>query len=262
MASNNAYGPQVIVDDSLILWYDMNSPKCWTGGTTLTNLGDRVNFPSISPYASAATNMAYIDFINNDALPGRKYIKITGASGNDNTIGNFMTGAGDMNPTCNGDHTVMGWLLSDSYPAYAGSTLLAYRRTSQELRVAVASDAIRFRQRHYGSPYTTYTIGESVTNATNSWDHYAMSKVGGYGNAEAFYDFYKNGEHLGTETFTMSQTSVWGTSNYDMGADWSDDDYVSNNMAGYLGPMMCYQRGLSHAEIKQNYNALRSRFGL
>ena len=260
MASNNAYGPQVIVDNSLILWYDMNSPKCWTGGTTLTNLADRVNFPNIHPYTTASTNMAYLDFITTDG-PGQKYIKITRGSGYVNTVGNFMHGVGDMNPTCNGDHTVMGWIYMDA-SAYA--TILAYRRTSQQLRVKVyPGGTFYFSQRHYGAPYTNYSAdGGAICAPLNTWAHYAMTKVGGYGAAEAFFNFYVNGELLGTDSLTMSQTTAWGGSYYDIGADWSDDDYVSQNMGGYVGPMMCYQRGLAAAEIKQNYNALRSRFGL
>ena len=36
MPSNIVYGPQVVVDSDLALWYDMASPKCWNGNSNIT----------------------------------------------------------------------------------------------------------------------------------------------------------------------------------------------------------------------------------
>ena len=109
------------------------------------------------------------------------------------------------------------------------------------------------------TPSSGYFGADEDDVMNNIFGHYALVKAGLPNNQLANYSFYKNGEHIGTSTLTLSEQIAAGNF-YDIGQDWSDDDYYSNNSEGFYGPTMHYTRALSHAEIRQNFNALRSRF--
>jgi hypothetical protein len=198
--------------------------------------------------------MAYIDFIT--TLP--KYVEITAGTGSNNTTGNFLNGAGDMATGLDFDFTTMGWMLRTSTRK---GTIMAYRRTSWQLRFAISSTQIYFKQREVASPYTTNTVDVSSTNGLNVWDHYALVKIGVGPTATCSWLFYKNGAQVSTtQSFAMSE-DIGSSSMYDVGADWSDDDYIGQNMGGYIGPFQHYTKALNAAEVKQNFDAQKSRFG-
>ncbi len=253
MFKNN---PRIVTDSSLRLCYDMNDANCYPGtGNYLYNLADSTNYPSMYVHTTSASNMAYIDFIT--TLP--KYVEITaGAGSGSNTTGNFLNGAGDMATGLDFDFTTMGWMLRTSTRK---GTIMAYRRTSWQLRFAISSTQIYFKQREVASPYTTNTVDVSSTNGLNVWDHYALVKIGVGPTATCSWLFYKNGAQVSTtQSFAMSE-DIGSSSMYDVGADWSDDDYIGNNMGGYIGPFQHYTRALNAAEVKQNFDAQKSRFG-
>jgi len=216
------------------------------------NLADSATYANMSPHTTSANNKPYIDFITT----GPKYVKITEGDGTNNT-GNFLVGAGDLATGVNNAFTTMGWMLRDSSD---GGTLMAYRRHSFQLRIRVYNGSIYFSQRNVASPYTTYDTYKSVTNSLNVWDHYALVKADGQTPNDDKWTFFKNGESLGTNTFEMNET-ISSSTYYDIGADWSDDDYIGNNMGGYIGPTLHYNRALTDEEVRQNFNAHRARFG-
>jgi hypothetical protein len=174
-----------------------------------------------------------------------------------NDTGNFLVGAGNLSSGVNNAFTSMGWMLRDSS---AGGTVLAYRRASFQLRFIVYGTSVYFNQRNVASPYTSNSTYKTVTNSLNVWDHYALVKADGQTPNDDKWTFYKNGESLGTNTFEMAET-ISSSTYYDIGADWSDDDYIGNNMGGYIGPTLHYNRALTDEEVRQNFNAHRARFG-
>jgi hypothetical protein len=216
------------------------------------NLADSATYPNMSPHTTSAANKPYIDFIPT----GPKYVKITEGDGTNNT-GNFLVGAGNLASGVNNAFTSMGWMLRDSSDC---GTILAYRRASWQLRFRVCGSSVLFSQREVNSPYGTTSTEKSVTNSLNVWDHYALVKADGQTPNDDKWTFYKNGESLGTNTFEMTET-ISSSSYYDIGADWSDDDYIGNNMGGYIGPTLHYNRALTDEEVRQNFNAHRARFG-
>ena len=111
-----------------------------------------------------------------------------------------------------------------------------------------------FYQRELVSPYTNNSTSVSVTNALNVWNHFALVR---FGNS---WSFYKNGTLIGTNTFIPTETLSGAA--FHIGGAWSDDDYLSNCMNGNVGPTMHYTRALSPVEVSQNFNALRTRFGI
>ena len=245
-----------IVTDGLLLCYDMNNPRCYPGtGTTIYNLADSTNYPSMYPHTSDSANLAYIDFVTTN--PG--YVELTkGTTASVNTEGNFLRGTGGIRGTLDSNFTTMGWMLRTSN---SKATILSYRHDGRRLEFIVTSSTMEFRQRQTVSPYTTNTTSVNVTNSLNVWDHYALVKIGIGAQATSSWKFYKNGSLLATNSFAMDETMSSGGSYYHIGAAWSDDDYIVNAMGGYIGPVYHYTTSLSDAQVLQNYNALKARFG-
>jgi hypothetical protein len=85
----------------------------------------------------------------------------------------------------------------------------------------------------------------------NSWRHIAFVK------SNNTMSFYSNGQLMEQQPNTSSY--VQGTSTFVIGKNPSSNvTYFQGSMSNYA----VYNRALSQAEITQNYNALKSRFGL
>ncbi len=99
-----------------------------------------------------------------------------------------------------------------------------------------------------------YNVFVNVSNAYNTWMNITCMIDRG---AAIFY-VYKNGVYIGQDTFTAysanSSTVTIGANNL----TGNGGDYMKGSMAS----VMIYSRILSAQEVLQNYNALKSRFGL
>ena len=114
---------------------------------------------------------------------------------------------------------------------------------------------------HYfpGSPGGDYPGGNSASTVNLKWT--LISHV--YSNLQTSndsYKSYKNGVHVGTQTSHDMHNSGHGGGN----DGWSFSSYTSGNCyyKGSYGGYRYYNRDLSDAEVKQNFNAQRSRYGL
>jgi len=102
----------------------------------------------------------------------------------------------------------------------------------------------------------------SATKTINAGEWYNLVVVksgeisGGYG----FYTMYLNGEEIATNTSSSLVTDSNFTRYRLMRS--SDDDQSSISWLGKFGPFYSYTRALAEAEVLQNYNATKSRFGL
>jgi len=176
-------GPN-IVTDGLIFAIDAANPKSYPG------TGDVIY--CLTPNYTSMTFIGNSDYgqIDNTA------VHIT-ASGLADDNGAILYCSGTISTTINSDFTTTGWM----YRTVTNSAeVFSYRQTWQRLSFEILDNSISFNQREISSPYTTNTTSVSVTNARNTWDHFALSKTG------TSWSFYKNGEHLGTNTFTMTET--------------------------------------------------------
>ncbi len=114
---------------------------------------------------------------------------------------------------------------------------------------------------HYfpGSPGGDYPGGNSASTVNLKWT--LISHV--YSNLQTSndsYKSYKNGVHVGTQTSHDMHNSGHGGGN----DGWSFSSYTSGNCyyKGSYGGYRYYNRDLSDDEVKQNFNAQRSRYGL
>jgi len=94
----------------------------------------------------------------------------------------------------------------------------------------------------------------SMSPLSNQWAHYVMTGISGN------IRFYQNGELKDTKTWDWSATS--STSDFAISGTpgWSLGNYA---MSGKISAVRVYKgRSLSTAEVQQNFNALRGRFGI
>lgn len=237
MAFSN--GPS-IVSQGLTILFDTNSPGGTNGTTTLYNAIPDSAIPSISLYPTAT--YGYI-------ATGSVYVS---GSNNNTSSGSFLLGFGNLASTLNDDFTTSNWVYRQTTRK---ATICEYRGASVRLEFTADNNGMYFNQRATVSPFATSTTSVSVSNSLNVWEYFSLSKTG------TSWSFYKNGALVGINTFSM--TEIIGTGNWiSLGISWSDDDYVSNTMVGFIGPFTQYNRALSASEILQNYNAQKSRFGL
>ena len=110
------------------------------------------------------------------------------------------------------------------------------------------------------NPLSDRQISATVSNTLNTWNNYSFT----INYQTAVYQWYQNGVAL-TSTLSNSVTTYTPATSYNR----SFDDYVGgwyvNSPTYYTGriaSVSIYNRALTAAEVLQNYNALRSRFGL
>ena len=91
------------------------------------------------------------------------------------------------------------------------------------------------------------TLSPLYTATLNVWHHYSMTKLGNV------YTLYVDGQVIGSDTDTDNATvGTTGTI--------SNNGYV-NFLQGSIALVKLYNRALTAAEVFQNYNATKSRFG-
>jgi len=235
-------GPN-IVKDGLVFHLDAASTRSYTGsGNDILNLMD--NSVKMSLYG----NTSYGSI-------GSGVVTLT-ASGNADSNGCILRSTSTISTTLNNNFTTSGWLYRTSTNS---AELMSYRETWQRLSLEILDTGIYFNQRetvdaNSNGSYNTFQTSVSVTNSRNVWEHFALSKAG------TQWSFYKNGEHIGTNTFSMTET-ISGAG-FHIGAAWSDDDYLGRAMNGKVGTVQHYTKALTADEVLQNFNAAKGRFGI
>ena len=219
------YGPRVVTD-GLALALDAGDTNSYPGsGTTWTDLSGNGNTGTLTngpTYSSA--NGGYIDF-----------------DGTDDTV-NFEY---DLRS----NWTYECWVNKDSKNNFSflgqGTT-----SSSSGLHINMYSDRLRF-----GMFFNdTDALGLYSNTSTGVWYHYAFT----YNHSTFLKEIYRNGSQL-TVTPIYTQTAYIGTGTVRIGAQYSSGSTYAN---GKIASSKLYNRVLTASEIKQNFNATRSRFGI
>lgn len=225
-----SYAPNV-VRNGLVLYLDAANTKSYPGsGTTWTDLSGNGRTATLvnGPMFNSANNGSIIfDGFDDHA-----------------SLGTF-TGLGSSN------RTFSTWFKLIAFPASAGRI-------------------VTFPADDGSTDFPAYTFATNSTGSIN----------GGFGGPP--YDAYKTITTLGLGTWANITSSISGNtiSNYLNGTfvnSATNTGSVGSNPIGYIGRynqfyaqrfsgnvsfLQVYNRALSAAEIKQNFNATRSRYGL
>lgn len=238
-----AYNAKIPHLKDALVFYDVKNPKCYSGS------GESFNNLISSTTHTGATRLGDANYYS--ISDGVVNVSSTGSS---TTTGAAIVGTGAIASTTNFDFTTSGWLYRTNNNS---GEVMSYRQTWTRLSFDITNSGMLFHQREVEDPYTTNTTSVSVTNALNEWACFSLVKSGNY------WSFYKNGELVGGNSFTMTETiSDSGSGYHHIGIAWSDDDYMSTAMNGKIGPVIHYTRALTASEIKELFNAHRGRFGV
>ena len=230
-----------IVTDNLSLCLDAGDSSSYPGsGTTWTDLANGIVFSSsgtTTPFGTVAGSPALT--FNNSG-----YWQSTGGTSESDKV--------DMG----GDCTLIMWLYADDIGERdtvfekAGTSYNSYE---QEIAVTwEVSESLSWYSRQ-----GTYGYGNTSALTLSSWNMMAIKMSTGR-NAAARTGFYsKNGG-----AWASSWTSRSGNPIVSAGAIRVGYGYAGVVEDGSVGAVMCYNRMLTDAEIKQNFSAHRSRYGL
>ena len=220
-------GPDPIVDNGLIVYYDPGNPKSFNVGVGSSDIvTDLMSNDNATSYGTVSASFGDRNGFNTNATGN--YIQIAGSSNGplyDRGTGDFAVEAWGANVSSgnwqwlmsnwntNGIH--MGVMSSNMFGAYVGSD----------------------------SSNSSFEVP-----ADGTWHHYVL-----YRDGTTVY-FYVDGESKGS--FTSNKTLA-STTNTRMG---SRGNSTAEIWKGTIGPTKIYNRALTAAEVLQNYNAIKGRF--
>lgn len=236
------YNVQPIVTDGLKVYIDGANPKSHNNSANVTvySLFTPINMV-LKAGASHNASGSYWSF---DGTNDYAYINdVTGVTDftitDDYTVSFWVYLNGNQNNTQSADNDVVEkWSASGGYPY-----VFRYIRSNATMTVAC----------YNGSSSNTSTIfisSDAWWNITGVFD-WSNSTLRVYGYAPV-------GSKSDTNTTTLNLTgTIENTSNLQIMRRGNGTNYATGNVAA----LKIYDRALSEAEVLQNYNALKSRFG-
>jgi len=228
-----------IVTSNLSLYLSAHNPNSYGGsGTTWTDLSTNANHGTlVNGLTYSSSDGGYFDF---DGV--NDYVNDGSTTGSP-----FAFGTGAFTFEC--------WVKYDNDTIYHG-VLDTRRRTSilsSNFGIADYRDPTNDKFYVY---YNNGNIFESTgTLAINTWYHLVLSRASTSTNDTKFYI-----NNVLDKTTTMTQ-SISDYGNYYVGRNVNDPGTTYSNMK--LAQVRTYKgKGLTAAEVKQNYNAHRRLYGL
>jgi len=98
------------------------------------------------------------------------------------------------------------------------------------------------------------------SSVVGKWYNVVITKSGTTSGGSATYTMYNNGVQVASNTTSALTTE--SAFSYITIMRSSDDDNANISWDGDFGPFSVYDRILSTTEVAQNFNGLKSRFGL
>lgn len=238
MATN--YNPK-IVTDGLLFCVDAGNTKSHSGsGTTWNDISGRGNtLTATSSPTFSSSNGGAIEFDGTDDLY---------------TIDNTFIGSDQIATTeANGNYTLEAWInvhTSQGTNTNADSIIGSTTNYGVGMQVGKSNGNPRM---NYGARFTSNFYGSEFSY--NTWTHVCLSRIGGTsvrsylnGNFDTSHGSQHleipDGQTIGNMTIGNSSSRITGF--YD----------------GLIACIRIYNIGLSDAQVKQNYNALKGRFGI
>jgi len=218
-----------IITRGLVLYLDAGNTNSYSGsGTTWTDLSGQSNTGTINNGPTySSSNRGYLDFDGTD-----DYVSSTSNSSTDLT--------GNMSCECwfKLDATAADWVRPMGKGDINNRTYGLWYLTSGPY----------FLYQRYGS--STINVLVTQTVSTGVWYHMAGTSEG------TTHKLYLNGSEIGSGT-NASSTFYSSTQGFRVGGA---DFHALHN--GPIASVKLYNRALSADEVKQNFNAQRSRFGI
>ena len=232
-----------------------NGPRIVTNGLVLSlDAADRNSYPgSGTTWRDMSQNLTFNSFGTTTAwgdVGGTKALTFNGS-------GYWECSTNSSFVNLGGDCTIILWLyevghgVRKSVFEKAGNTYASYQ---QEIAMTwEVSQNISY----YSRAIPDYDFGSTDVCTTNAWNMIAVKMSTGLTATARTGFISKNGS-----PWTANYTSRSNTALVAAGAIRIGTGYASTVDNGSIASVFCYNKMLSDAEILQNYNAQKSRFGL
>ena len=234
-----AHSPR-IVRDSLILYVDAANPKSYPGsGTTWKDLSGSNHHLTLNNGPTFNSNFGgYLDF--------------------DGTNDSATAEIGNLAGTTK-DATMSIWMDGD-YGSSIHKGLIGFRQSGEDngffiLRLEDTNDQLEMRVANSAG---TFDVKDATNNVptvnTRIWCNLCLT----YSNSNTLITGYYNGKKLGSTT-TNATAFQSDMKSFSIAKSSHSTGHMSDMKASSA---MLYEKCLSSSEVEQNYNALKSRFGL
>ena len=226
-------GPN-IVTDGLVFAIDAGSTRSYPGsGTTVTDLVGTSNGTLNNGVGFSTANGGSFVFDGVD-----DYINLGVGTGLNQYSGDFAISAWVMRVTGGGSY---GSIIADYYTGSVGTT--------NEWQIMIGPSS-QFNLYKVGTGYVINTTSSGFSNGT--WINLVVTRIG------STVSMYANSNLIATAT--NSTTFGTSTGNFNIGIDGNNS---SEPLTGKISALQIRNsQGLTAAEVSQNFNAQKSRFGL
>ena len=232
-------GPN-IVTDGLVLYSDPANSKSNEGGINMVDM--------MGNYNDSVFNSTEMSIGGNP-----KVITSNGDGGNFRYLeknGNYI----DWATT---EWSISAWGLRDTLSSKENRMWDLTNAGNGHLRLTLDSvPDLNFRLTAGGSN----NLVSGGTSSTGQWYNIVITKSGTTSGGSATYIMYNNGISVASNSSTALVTDSNFT--YIRIMRSADDDTTLISWDGDFGPFAVYNKVLNAGEVSQNYNALKSRFGL
>lgn len=226
-------GPD-IVESGLVLHLDAANGKSYPGsGTSLSDLSGNNNHGTLngSPAFSSDNGGSIVFDGVNDT------ITINGVAPVIQNDFTFMSWAKrDGNST-----TSSGGIFGNHWHTEFSGANIYFQNSNTYVRLSAGN----------GTTRPAHNVNIPITNS--NWNHYTIRYTG------TTYQFYFNGALLDSRTAAVVQSA--NSNQFILGrwaASYSSEYYLNGKISSFIS----YNRALTAAEIAQNFNATRGRFGI
>lgn len=255
----------------------------WLGGfVTLADNPLSANFAS-PPYVTTGL-VAYWDAADAISYPGSGTTWFTTSGGNDNAMqlnsASYTSGSpsyfsfdgstswasqnSPVNLPTTGDSTVLVWCRPDSTgPSNQYTGLVSYGSragndpsSARLLSLYTSGTTMYVSSAYWGNDYTPNNLAVTA----NAWNMVGMiARGGGVANNTTLYSGNAAGGLLSV-TGNSTYQRTFNTSLINLA--FASTDYPGRYFKGFISSVMIYNRELTVAEITQNYNFFKTRFGI
>jgi hypothetical protein len=211
-----------IITDGLVMCFDAANSRSYTSGNTWTDLTNN-STADVTPITFAGSGgTSHFSFSGSDSIRAQ----VTGVSALQYGTGPRTVMAWVYPTSTSGWKQIFGWGSGDN--------------TASGLAIDTSGKWATFS--HNSAVYSS-----NASAVANTWSHVVVT------HSSSGHEIYINGvlDKSGANTINVTQSAAY------IGASFNNNEWWQ----GRIAQVLFYNKKLTAAEIKQNYNATKSRYG-
>lgn len=254
--SGNTLNSQNIVTDGLLLWYDAGNLSSYNNSANYYDCGYGCQYYASSPGCTNC-NTQIKDMSGNGydgTFNGSLFVSYSNIGGsmrfNGPTTFDYVTANDTITHKTGQNFSYECWIYFNTLPGYDKTIVgkvgcnVGLIQSSTSMGMAVAGPGVE-------CAVGNATVYANVTATTGAWEHYVGTYEVGVGIIT-----YKNGSSAANTSYT---TNIGNYPNILYVGGSINSNYTSDS---YIAIARTYNKKLSAAEVLQNFNTDRQRFGI